>query len=129
MTGLIKNLITGLEIQYSNSSHRFTKYIKKLVKHVRKYANNHCVTKGKNLSKLRYLFTHKQEIMKEKYMSKVSRSKASTIFKLCARMNHLKNSFRNIYYTMQKRTRCGRTFIWKVRKDKELKHKMQYSVI
>ena len=68
-----------------------------VVKHIRKYANNHCVTKGKNLSKLRYLFKHKQEMMKEKYMSKLSRSEASTIFKLRTRMIHLKNNLRNIY--------------------------------
>ena len=37
-----------------------------VVKHIRKYTNNHCVTKGKNLSKLRYLFKHKQEMMKKK---------------------------------------------------------------
>ena len=30
-------------------------------------------------------------------MSKLSRSEASTIFKLCRRMIHLKNNFRNIY--------------------------------
>ena len=67
------------------------------MKHIRKYANNHCVTKGKNLSKLRYLFKDKHEMMKGKYMSKLSKSEASTIFKLRTRMIHLKNSFRNIY--------------------------------
>ena len=36
-------------------------------------------------------------MMKEKYMRKLSRSEASTIFKLCTRMIHLKNNFRNIY--------------------------------
>ena len=35
-------------------------------------------------------------MMREKYMSKLSRSEASTIFKLCTRMIHLKNSFRDI---------------------------------
>ena len=40
-----------------------------IVKHVTKYVN-HCATKGKNLSKLRYLFRHKQEMMKEKYIKK-----------------------------------------------------------
>ena len=36
-------------------------------------------------------------MMKEKYMSKLPRSDASTIFKLCTRMIHLKSNFRNIY--------------------------------
>ena len=36
-------------------------------------------------------------MMKEKYMSKLPRSDASTIFKLRTRMIHLKNNFRNIY--------------------------------
>ena len=36
-------------------------------------------------------------MMKEKYISKLSRSEASTIFKLRTRMIHLKNNFRNIY--------------------------------
>ena len=59
-------------------------------------------------------------MMKEKYMSKLSRSKASAIFKLRTRMIHLKNNFRNIYkhdipmLTIQKRTRYGRTLIWKM---------------
>ena len=66
-----------------------------VVKHVRKYANNHCVTTTKK--KLRCLFKHKQEMMKEKHMSKLSSSEVSTIFKLRVRMIHLKNSFRNIY--------------------------------
>ena len=35
--------------------------------------------------------------MKEKYMSKLSRSEAPTIFKLRTKMIHLKNNFRNIY--------------------------------
>ena len=57
-----------------------------VVKHLRKYANNNCVTKGKNLSKLRYLFKHKQEMMKEKYMRKLSISKRSTISELSTRI-------------------------------------------
>ena len=65
--------------------------------HKEKYAKHHCITKGKNLSKLKYIFTHEQEMMKEKYMSKLSRSEASAIFKLRTRMIHLKNNFRNIY--------------------------------
>ena len=36
-------------------------------------------------------------MMKEKYMSKLSRSEASTIFKLHTKMIHLKNNCRNIY--------------------------------
>ena len=36
-------------------------------------------------------------MMKEKYLSKLSRSEASTVFKLPTRMIHLKNNFRNIY--------------------------------
>ena len=36
-------------------------------------------------------------MMKEKYMSKLPRSDASTIFKQSTRMIHLKNNFRNIY--------------------------------
>ena len=35
--------------------------------------------------------------MKEKYMSKLSRSEVPTIFKLRTKMIHLKNNFRNIY--------------------------------
>ena len=70
---------TNQEIQYSNSSHRFTKWKSTVVKHIRKYANNHCVTEEKNLSKLKHLFKNKQEMMKEKYISKLSRSEASTI--------------------------------------------------
>ena len=56
-------------------------------------------------------------MMKEKYMNKLSRSEASTIFKLLARMVHLKKNFKNIYKhdaRDSKKTRCGRTFIWKV---------------
>ena len=33
----------------------------------------------------------------KKYMNKLSKSEASTIFKLCIRIIHLKNNFRNIY--------------------------------
>ena len=85
-----------------------------VVKHIRKYANNHCVKRGKNLSKLRYLFKHKQEMMKEKYMSKLSRSEASTIFKLCTRMIHLKNNFRNIYKNDILRPQCKKkNKMWK----------------
>ena len=36
-------------------------------------------------------------MMKEKYVSKLSRSEALTIFKLRTRMIHLKKIFRNIY--------------------------------
>ena len=49
------------------------------------------------ISKLRYLFKHKQEMTNEKYMSNLSRSEASTIFKLWTRIINLKNDFRNIY--------------------------------
>ena len=102
-----------------------SKWKSKLVKHIRKYANNHCVTKRKNLSKLRYLFEHKQEMIKEKYMYKLSRSETSAFFKLHTRMIHLKNHFRNIYKqypmpTIQKKTRCGRTYICKVQKTKRI---------
>ena len=106
-----------------------------VVKHERKYTNNHCVTKGKNLSKLRYLFKHQQDMMKEEYMSELSRSEASIIFKLRARMIHLKNNFRSIYKhdilcsRCKIRTRCGRKFIWKVRKTKELLPEIQYTGI
>ena len=57
-------------------------------------------------------------MMKENYISKLSRPEASTIFVLRTRMIHLKNNFRNIYKhdilcpQCKKRTRCGRTFIW-----------------
>ena len=61
-----------------------------VVKHIVKYANNYCVKKIKNLSKLRYIFKNKQELMKEKYMCKLSRSAASEIFKQRARMFHFK---------------------------------------
>ena len=64
---------------------------------MRKYANNHCVTKGKNPSKLKYLPKHKQEMMEEKYMYEISRSEASTIFKLRTGMIDLKSNLRNIY--------------------------------
>ena len=96
ITGLIKKFnIPTSHMDLQNISKG--KWKSTVVKHIRKYANNHCVTKGKNLSKLKYLFKHKQEMMKEKYMSKLSRSEASTIFKLRTRMIHLKNNFRNIY--------------------------------
>ena len=36
-------------------------------------------------------------MIKEKYMYKLSRSEASTIFELRTRMINLKNNFRNIY--------------------------------
>ena len=96
ITGLIKKFnIPTSHMDLQNISKG--KWKSTVVKHIRKYANNHCVTKGKNLSKLKYLFKHKQEMMKEKYMSKLLRSEASTIFKLRTRMINLKNNFRNIY--------------------------------
>ena len=80
ITGLIKKLnisVTDIDLQNISKG----KWKSTVVKHVRKYVNNHCVTKGKNLSKLKFkLFKHKQKMMKEKYMSKLSRSEASTIF-------------------------------------------------
>ena len=96
ITGLIKKFnVPTSHMDLQNISK--DKWKSTLVKHIRKYANNHCVTKGKNLSKLKYLFQHKQEMMKEKYMSKLSRSEASTIFKLRTRTINLKNNLRNIY--------------------------------
>ena len=128
ITGLTKKFnIPTAHIDLQNISK--DKWKITVVKHVRKYANNHCVTKVKNLSKPRYLFKHKQEMMKEKYMSKLSRSEASTIFKL--RTNKFQKYLQTRYLlpTMQKRKRCGKTFIWKVRKTKELIHKIQYTGI
>ena len=63
-----------------------SKWKSTVVQCIRKYANNHCVTKGKNLSKLKSIFKHKQEMIKEK----------SAILKPCTRMIHLKNNFSNI---------------------------------
>ena len=105
-----------------------------VVRHIVKYANNYCVTKIKSLSKLRYIFKNKQELMKEKYMCKLSRSAASEIFKQRARMFHFKKfqkylSTRYSMPTMWKRTRCGKTFIWKVRKTKEVMLKIYYTAI
>ena len=96
ITGLLKkfNILTA-HIDLQNISKR--KWKNTVAKHIRTYTNNHCVTKEKNLSKLRYLFKHKQEMMKEKYMSKLSRSEVSTIFKLRTRIIHLKNNSRNLY--------------------------------
>ena len=96
ITGLLKkfNILTA-HIDLQNISKRKTH--KPVAKHIRTYTNNHCVTKEKNLSKLRYLFKQKQEMMKEKYMSKLSRSEVSTIFKLRTRIIHLKNNSRNLY--------------------------------
>ena len=96
ITGLIKkfNIITA-HIDLQNISK--DKWKNTVAKHIRTYTNNHCVTKERNLSKLRYLFKHKQEMMKEKYMSKLSRSEASAIFKLRTRIIHLKNNSRNLY--------------------------------
>ena len=95
ITGLIKKFnIPTSHMDLQNISKG--KWKSTVVKHI-KYAKNHCVAKGKNLSKLKYLFKHKQEMMKEKCMSKLSRSEASTIFKLRTRIIHLKNNFRNIY--------------------------------
>ena len=45
-------------------------------------------------------------MMKEKYMSKLSRSEASTILKLRTRMINLKNNFRNIYKHVILYPRC-----------------------
>ena len=56
-----------------------------------------CNKRKESISKLRYLFKHRQEMTKEKYMSNLSRSEASTIFKLWTRIINLKNDFRNIY--------------------------------
>ena len=90
ITGLIKKFnIPTAYIDLQNLSK--DKWKSKVVKHIRKCANNHCVTKGKNLSNLRYLFKHEQEMMKEKYTCKLSRSEASTIFELRLRMIYLKN--------------------------------------
>ena len=89
VTGLIKKFnIPTAHIDLQNISKG--KWESRVVKHARKYVDNHWVTKGNNVSKLRYLFKHKQEMMKEKQMSKISRSKASIIFKLHTRMIHLK---------------------------------------
>ena len=86
ITGLIKKFnIPTAHIDLQNTSKG--KWKSTVVKHVKKYANNNCVTKGKNLSKLRHLFKHKQELMKEKYMSKPSRSETSAIFKLRISIN------------------------------------------
>ena len=75
ITGLIKKFnIPTAHMDLQNISKG--KWKSTVVKHVRKYANNPWVTTGKNLSKLRYLFEHRQEIMKEKYMRKLSRSEA-----------------------------------------------------
>ena len=82
ITGLIKKLnIPTAHIDLQSISKG--KWKRTVVRHIKKYANNHCVTKGNNLSKLRYLFKHKQEMMKEKSMSKLSKSQALTMFKLC----------------------------------------------
>ena len=89
ITGLIKKFnipTTHIDLQNIPKS----KWKSAVVKHIKKYANNHCVTKGKNLSKLKYLFKHKQEMIKEKCMYKLSISEASTIFKLCTRMINFK---------------------------------------
>ena len=96
ITGLIKEFnipIAHIELQNISKG----KWKSTVAKPIKKYANNHCVTKGKNLSKLKYLFKHRQEMMKEKYKNKLSRSEASAIFKLRTRMIHLKRNFRNIY--------------------------------
>ena len=96
ITRLIKKLnIPTPHIDLQNISK--SKWKSTAVKHMVKYANSHCETKRKNLSKLKYLFKHKQEMIKENYMYKLSRSEASAIFKLCTTMIHLKNDFRNIY--------------------------------
>ena len=89
ITGLIKKFnipTTHIDLQNIPKS----KWKSAVVKHIKKYANNHCVTKGKNLSKLKYLFKHKQEMIKEKCMYKLSISEASTICKLCTRMINFK---------------------------------------
>ena len=57
-----------------------------VVKHIRKNANNHCVTKKKESLKTKIFIMHKQEMMKEKYLCKLWRSEASTIFKLRTRI-------------------------------------------
>ena len=59
ITGLIKKLnIATAHIDLQNISK--SKWKSTVVNHIRKYVNNHCATKGKNLSKLRYQFKHKQ---------------------------------------------------------------------
>ena len=96
ITGLIKkfNIPTGhIDLQSISKS----KWKSTVVKYIRKYANNYCITKGKSLSKVRYLFKHKQEMIKEKHIYKLSRSEGSTILKLRTRMIHFKNNFVNIY--------------------------------
>ena len=61
ITGLIKKFnIPTAHIDLQNISK--SKWKSTIVKHKRKHANYHCVTKGKNLLKLRYLFKRKQEI-------------------------------------------------------------------
>ena len=66
-TGIIKKFnIPTTHIDLQNISKN--KWQSTVVKHIRKYANNHFVTKGKNLLKLKYLFKHKQEMIKEKYI-------------------------------------------------------------
>ena len=89
VTALIKKCnIPTAHIDLQNISKG--KWESRVVKHARKYTDNHWVTKGKKVTKLRYLFKHKEEIMKEKHMSKISKSEASIIFKLHTRMIHLK---------------------------------------
>ena len=62
ITRLIKKLnIPTPHIDLQNISK--SKWKSTAVKHMGKYANSHCETKRKNLSKLKYLFKHKQEMI------------------------------------------------------------------
>ena len=68
ITGIIKKFnfpTTHIDLQNISES----KWKSTAVKHIKKYANNHCVAKGKNLSELKYLFKHKQEMIKEIYIT------------------------------------------------------------
>ena len=73
-------------------------------------------------------------MMKEKYMSKLSRTEASTTLKLCTRMINLKAiseiSINTISYAHDaEKNKMWQSIYWKVQKTKELIHKTQYTGI
>ena len=80
---------------------------KKIVKHkVWKKANEWFLSELQRLSKLETLKRYKQEIKLEKYVTELSRSEATLIFKSRTRMLNTKNNFRNSRKSTLEYPRC-----------------------
>ena len=76
----------------------------KMIKRTEEY----CKTKSQNLSKLKLLNKYKTKPQKEQYIKKLTRSEASTIFKLRTRMTNVKSNYKNKHSNNLKCDRCSK---------------------